>query len=161
MVYQMTRVDAPDWTILVMLAARAVTDALGVRLSAAGFPGLKPAFGYTFRALRGGELTPIELAGRLGVTKQAMNKVLDEMEGRGLVERYTSPSDGRRRLVRLTPHGRAASDAALRVSADLEAELAAMVGEARVGEARRALLAFAEAHGGAADAAARRARPVW
>jgi DNA-binding MarR family transcriptional regulator len=157
----MARIDGPDWTILVMLAARAVTDALGARLSAAGFPGLRPVFGYTFRALRGGELSPIELAGRLGMTKQAMAKVLDEMEGRRLVERYTSPTDGRRRLVRLTAHGRAASDAALRVSADLETELAAAVGEDRVREARRVLLAFAEAHGGAPDAAARRARPVW
>jgi DNA-binding MarR family transcriptional regulator len=157
----MAREQQPDWAILVMLAARAVADALDARLTAAGFPGMRPAYGYTLRALRAGALTPIDLAGRLAISKQAVNRVLDEMEARDLVERSTDPSDGRRRLVRLTPQGRAASDIALGVSADLEAELARAVGADRVDEARAVLVAFATAHGGGEDAAARRARPVW
>jgi DNA-binding MarR family transcriptional regulator len=151
----------PDFAILLVLAARALADDLNARLAAEGFPEMRAGFGFMFRAIQDGEPTPTELATRLGVSKQAVGKVLDEMEQRGFVERRPDPADRRARRVRLTPHGRAASQTAIRLSGEIEADLRARVGDEQVAAVRSALLAYVEAHGGADDAAARRARPAW
>jgi DNA-binding MarR family transcriptional regulator len=144
-----------------MLAARALADDLNARLALEGFPEMRAGFGFMFRAIQDGEPTPTELAVRLGVSKQAVGKVLDEMEQRGFVERRLDPADRRARRVRLTPHGRAASQTAFRLSDEIEADLGARVGAEQVAAVRSALLAYVKAHGGAEDAAARRARPTW
>jgi DNA-binding MarR family transcriptional regulator len=152
---------APDFGILLLLAARAFADDLHTRLAAEGFPSMRAGFGFMFRAIQGGQPTPGELATRLGVSKQAVGKVLDEMEQRGFVERRLDPVDRRVRRVRLTEHGRAASQTAIRLGAEIEAGLRDRVGADQVTALRSALMAYAEAHGGAEDAAARRARPTW
>ena len=85
--------DGPDFGILLMLAARALADDLNARLAAEGFPALRAGFGFMFRAIRNGAPTPGELANRLGVSKQAVGKMLDEMEQRGFVERRPDPAD--------------------------------------------------------------------
>lgn len=151
----------PDFAILLVLAARALADDLNARLAAEGFPGMRAGFGFMFRAIQDGEPTPSELAVRLGVSKQAVGKVLDEMEQRGLVERRPDLADRRARRVRLTPHGRAVAQAARRLSGEIEADLRARVGDEQVAAVRSALLAYVEAHGGGEDTAARRARPAW
>jgi DNA-binding MarR family transcriptional regulator len=152
---------APDFGILLMLAARAFADDLHARLAAEGFPAMRAGFGFMFRAIQDGEPTPSELAARLGVSKQAVGKVLDEMEQRGFVERRPDQTDRRARRVRLTEHGRAASETAIRLGGQIEAVLASEVGQEQVAALRSALLAYVEAHGGREDAAARRARPTW
>ena len=68
--------DAPDFGILLMLAARALADDLNARLAAEGFPSMRAGFGFMFRAIRDGAPTPGELATRLGVSKQAVHKKL-------------------------------------------------------------------------------------
>jgi DNA-binding MarR family transcriptional regulator len=151
----------PDFAILLVLAARALADDLNARLAAEGFPEMRAGFGFMFRAIQDGEPTPTELGTRLGVSKQAVGKVLEEMEQRGFVERRLDPADRRARRVRLTPHGRAASQTAIRLSGEIEADLRARVGTEQVTALRSALLAYVEAYGGADDAAARRARPAW
>jgi DNA-binding MarR family transcriptional regulator len=151
----------PDFGILLLVAARAFADDLHARLAAEGFPAMRAGFGFMFRAMQGGEPTPGALAVRLGVSKQAVGKVLDEMEQRGFVERRPDPVDRRVRHVRLTEHGRAASQAAMRLGGEIEADLCARVGADQVAALRTALMAYAEAHGGGEDAAARRARPTW
>jgi DNA-binding MarR family transcriptional regulator len=151
----------PDFGILLLIASRAFADDLHARLAAEGFPKMRAGFGFIFRALQGAEPTPGDLAARLGVSKQAVGKVLDEMEQRGFVERRTDPSDRRARRVRLTAHGRLASETALRLSGEIEATLRERVGDEQVVALRRALVAYVEEHGGGEDAAARRARPTW
>ena len=47
------------------------------------------------------------LLGRLGVTKQSLNRTLGELTERGLVEVRTGRDDRRQRLLRLTDGGRA------------------------------------------------------
>jgi hypothetical protein len=41
---------------------------------------MRPPFGFDIRALAGGDLTLTQLGARLGVTKQAAIKVVDEIE---------------------------------------------------------------------------------
>ena len=149
---------SPDFGILLMLAARVYADDLHARLAEVGFPEMRPSFGFVFRILRASAPTPSELAARLGVSKQAVGKVLDEMEARGFVARRADPHDRRARRVVLTEHGRAASDAAIRFSDEIEADLRGKVGLEQVATLRAALLAYVEAHGGRGDTAA---RPAW
>ena len=53
----------------------------------------------------GGEAPQSDLQGFLKVKPPTMKGILDRMEERGLVERRTSQTDGRRRLVGLTERG--------------------------------------------------------
>jgi DNA-binding MarR family transcriptional regulator len=77
---------------------------------------------------RDSELTIGELLGRLGITKQSLNRVLNELAQRELVEVRVGRDDRRQRLLRLTPSGKS-----------LEAELF---------EAMRARMASAYAQAG-------------
>lgn len=155
------RPAAPDFGILLLLAARAYADDLHARLAAVGFPEMRASFGFVFRMLRQAVPTQGELAGHLGVSKQAVGKVLDEMEARGFVARQADPQDRRARRVMLTERGRAASDAAIRFSAEIEADLARQVGAEQVSALRAALVSYVRAHGQPGDAATSQARPTW
>jgi MarR family transcriptional regulator for hemolysin len=106
-------------------------------------------------------MTSTELAALLGVTKQATVKLIDDLEAHDFVARHPGDADRRAKTVRLTERGRRALATARGISADLEAELVATVGQEHVAVMRGALLAFITAHGGLDDARARRARPVW
>jgi DNA-binding MarR family transcriptional regulator len=114
-------------------AAHAVAARLGRELNAAGFP-VRQQHGYVLRALYERPLPLIALAELLGVTKQAVGPVVDEMVGLGLVGRSLDPADRRAKLLALTDRGRAV---------------------------RAGLLAIIESEGLGEAAAHRRARPVW
>lgn len=58
-------------------------------------------------------LSPTELYNSLLVTSGAMSNRLERLAADGLIERIPDPKDGRSMLVRLTPRGSAALDAAL------------------------------------------------
>jgi DNA-binding MarR family transcriptional regulator len=79
---------------------------------AAEAAGLQPRQYQLLLMLRGlapkAEASVTELADWLQVRHHSAVGLIDRMEGRGLVERATDPSDGRRVLVRLTGEGRAA-----------------------------------------------------
>jgi DNA-binding MarR family transcriptional regulator len=79
--------------------------------------------------LEGTRLT--ELARRVGVSKQAVGQLVDDLERMGAVERIPDPADGRARLVRFArgPDGEHAILAGLRVLGEVEARLAAELGE--------------------------------
>lgn len=51
---------------------------------------------------------PKDLARLLGTVPPAVSTIIAELEGRGLLERQTDPSDGRRINLRLTPAGETA-----------------------------------------------------
>lgn len=53
------------------------------------------------------DLTVSELLKLLGITKQSLGRVLNELAARGLVESRTGPNDRRQRLLRLTEAGAA------------------------------------------------------
>ena len=54
-----------------------------------------------------GELTPSELSDSTHKDRPTTTRILQTMEAHGLIERRNDPSDGRQRVVRLTPHGKA------------------------------------------------------
>lgn len=59
------------------------------------------------------ELSPGALVQQTLVTSGTMTNRVDRLEGRGFVERHPAPNDRRGVLVRLTPAGRDAVDAAM------------------------------------------------
>jgi DNA-binding MarR family transcriptional regulator len=149
---QQRTTSQPDFAVLVVGATREVADRLDAAVRAAGIAGMRAPFGFVIRALADDPLELTALAERLGVTKQAAIKVVDEMEARGFLTREPHPSDRRAKLLTLTERGHAVRDAALAESHRMEAELRAATGDADVDAFRRVLAAFG---------AGARARPVW
>src|SRR3954471_14121966 len=153
--------EAPDWAILIVGADRCVADRLQAAVQAGGHAEMRAPYGFVIRALATGGLRLTELAERLGVTKQAALKIVDEMEAHGLVESTPAPGDRRAKVLRLTARPEAVRKRALEASEQMEAELREDLGDADVEAARRALLRFIERHGRLEDALDRRAPPVW
>jgi len=82
-------------------------------LPSQGFDDIRPSHSVgVLRTIDPDGTRPGELARRAGVTPQAMAEFVRYLEGRGYVERVPDPDDGRARLVRLTPKGRKAAEAA-------------------------------------------------
>lgn len=69
-----------------------------------------------------------DLAERVGVTKQAISQLLDDLEALGVVERRPDPADARSRRVLFTERGRKGLLEGLAVLRALEADLARAVG---------------------------------
>ncbi|MFD7652749.1 MarR family winged helix-turn-helix transcriptional regulator [Actinosynnema sp. NPDC059797] len=136
---------------------RVMTDRFHARLAerAPDLEPLRPAHGFAFRFLAGGDArTAVELAGHLGVTKQAATKTVAELVDWGYVRRTAHPTDRRAQALELTGKGRAYLDLADALWGELEEEFAATVGSERVAAVRGALEAYLEgAEGGL--------RPVW
>jgi DNA-binding MarR family transcriptional regulator len=151
----------PDFAILVMGAARVVTDRLGTAVERAGVEDMRPSFGFVIRALAERDRTLTELAELLAVTKQAAIKVVDDMERQGFVERTPDPADRRAKMLSLTDKGRRVRKAALTTSRRMEAELRRDLGDGDVDALRTVLLRLLERHGALADASAGRARALW
>jgi len=86
-----------------------------------------------------------DLAARVGVSKQAVSKLVGELEGEGLLELAADPSDARARLVRFTPQGIAAIHRGMQILREVEAELTEAVGAARLERLGRDLGALLDA----------------
>ena len=88
-----------------------------------------------------------ELARRMGISKQAVNQVVTELVSFGVVERVADPSDGRALLVRFTPKGKRSLFDGLAVLQEIEGELRAELGEARMDALHDALVRLSDALG--------------
>lgn len=91
-------------------------------------------------ALEGTRVT--ELADKLGITKQAVSQLLDDLEGWGVIARVPDPQDGRAKLVLFTKRGREGLLEGLGVLRALEVELAQHVGDKRMRQLHDTLLAL-------------------
>ncbi|MBO3746001.1 winged helix-turn-helix transcriptional regulator [Streptosporangiaceae bacterium NEAU-GS5] len=143
--------------MLIAMAYRAMTEELHAVLAAEGREPLRPAHGYTFRFLLDrDDVSIVDLAAHLGVTKQAASKIVAELEGWGYVDRRPHPTDGRSRVLGLTPKGRSYVDHANEQWALVEDRWAELIGADRLEALRNDLRAYVEASGGRAAL-----RPVW
>jgi DNA-binding MarR family transcriptional regulator len=69
-----------------------------------------------------------ELANTLGISRQAVNQVIDQIEAAGYVRRTPDPLDGRAKRVQLTAAGQSLLDDGVRVAGEQEGAYAALVG---------------------------------
>ncbi len=104
--------DLLDLPVLLLSAARGLVDGIDAGVRARGFTDLRPAHGFAFALLAGGGATVVELAQHLDVTKQAASQMVEDLVGKGYVERRPHPDDARARLIVLTDKGRACTHAA-------------------------------------------------
>src|SRR4051794_15092249 len=88
------------------------------------------------RLARGGAPTQLALAQQMGYDKTRLIRILDDLEGQGLITRRPDPGDRRAKVVALTAAGRAKHDAVVASIRAMEEELLAGLG---AGE-RQALL---------------------
>ena len=69
------------------------------------------------------------LVDRLGISKQAVQQLIDGLEEDGILERVADPDDKRGRIIRLTDKGRAAMKDANRIKLEIEAGYRARIGD--------------------------------
>src|SRR5690349_1641336 len=111
-------------------AARLVNErAIARAREVTGHARFRPSIANLFPhiALEGTRVS--DLATRLGISKQAVSKLVAELAGDGLVALLPDPLDARARLVRFTDEGIAAMHAGMTVFREIETDLASRVGE--------------------------------
>jgi len=100
------------------------------------------------------DVTTVELAQYLGITKQSTSEVVTTLERAGAVRRAPHPSDGRARVLLLTDEGRAKLEAGRKRWQHVEDEWAELVGREHLDDMRSVLETYL-----AADLATRDQRP--
>jgi len=110
------------------------------RLHERGFDDLDAAHLNVFQYPGPQGARPSELAGRPGVSKQALNYLLGELERTGYVERQPHPDDQRSKRIALTDRGTAAVGVIRDAVGEVEAAWARQLGADRFAQLR-ALLA--------------------
>jgi DNA-binding MarR family transcriptional regulator len=134
---------------LFAMAYRHLVVELHERLAARGWRDVRPSYGYVLLACRDRPTTSGEVAGLLGVSKQAASKLVDGMEEAGLLRRRTAADDSRVRLVALTPRGRRLLAVVEQVYLEIEQEWADVVGRGAVESVRKGLVrVLTSAYGG-------------
>ncbi|MEU4389661.1 helix-turn-helix domain-containing protein [Kribbella sp. NPDC023855] len=90
-------------------------------------------------------LTVPGIAREMGITRQAVQRTADVLEGRGLIEYRDNPAHRRAKLVAITPEGRAAVSAINPHHLHHATELAKICGEQALADAVAALTKLSEA----------------
>ncbi|WP_441249400.1 MarR family winged helix-turn-helix transcriptional regulator [Kitasatospora sp. McL0602] len=130
------RPGRPGYELPLLLFAgfRSLIDELHAELARQGHPEVRPAYGFALQAVGLDGATATEIGRRLGVSKQAAGKTVDRLEALGYVARADDPTDGRRKLVRLTPLGVDMLGRSAVIFSELRARWAAQLGESRLAE---------------------------
>lgn len=113
------------------LASERAHTLLFTRLHAAGYDDLRPAHFALFQFPGPHGVRPVELAARLGMTKQALTPLLNDLERLGYLERHPTPEDGRGRVLWLTTRGLAFVGAIKEIVTGIEAEWSVHLGADR------------------------------
>jgi DNA-binding MarR family transcriptional regulator len=109
-------------------------------LHAAGFTDVVLAHFAVLRYPGPGGRRPSELATEVGMTKQAMNYLLGQLEHLGYLTREDDPDDRRSKRVELTDRGRAMQRTIRATVADIEQELQQQLGVAPYAQLRELLV---------------------
>src|SRR5215204_1918895 len=125
-----------------LIAARSAGDRIFRALHEAGFDDVTIAQSRLLMGLDSGGTRLSVLADRAQIAKQTATALVDKLERAGYVERVPDPSDGRARLVRLTPRAEAAIPVARAEEDRIEAEWRAHLGDELMDQLRQALTAL-------------------
>lgn len=132
----------PSLGPLLFRAARLLNEEAVARIESEARVGLRPSHTALLPHIdpeAGTRLT--ELADAMGITKQAVGQLVEDLERMGVVTRVADPLDGRAKLVQITRLGRSALRHGQGVLRLLEAEIAKGIGPERVSALRELLQA--------------------
>jgi DNA-binding MarR family transcriptional regulator len=110
------------------------------RLHEHGFEDLDPAHLKVLLYPGPQGFRPSELAASQGVSKQALNYLLGQLERLGYLERRADPGDRRSKRIALTPRGERAGRTIREAVMEVEREWEAQLGRDRFAELRSLLL---------------------
>jgi len=130
--------------LLLFIPYRALENRVFAALANAGFDDITTAQARVFQRIGPNGTRLTELAQAAQVTKQTAGFLVDQLERAGYVERTADPSDGRARLVRITPRGARTIPISAAVIADIEAEWTAHLGPEHIDRLRKTLTALRE-----------------
>jgi DNA-binding MarR family transcriptional regulator len=126
--------DAATLQLLFKAARLANERALARAAAGAPAPPVGPAHTALFPHLDFEGIRLTELAAKVGVSKQAVGQLVDDLAALGMVERVADPSDKRAKRIRFSRRGYAALLHGLGVLRDVEADLGAAIGTRRMRE---------------------------
>jgi len=101
-------------------------------LKAAGLPGLSRTKSMIMVNIADGITRPSDLARNIGITRQAIQQTLVEMERDGLLTLVPDPTDGRAKIVRFSRRGAGIGKAAFEAMDEIESELRRRLGASAV-----------------------------
>ena len=155
--FEATR-DAATLQLLFKAARLANEQALArVAASAPAGPRVRPAHTALFPHLGFEGIRLTDLAAKVGVTKQAVGQLVDDLAALGMVERVSDPDDSRAKRIRFSRRGHAALMHGLGVLRAIQDGLAAAVGARRMRELHETLklvIAALDANGAGSTAPA-------
>ncbi|WP_440603404.1 MarR family winged helix-turn-helix transcriptional regulator [Bacillus sp. GB_SG_008] len=148
-----------DLTSLLSLSYSTLIYELHDRLSELGFGDIRPAHGFMFKHIIPNGATGIELAEHLGITKQAVSKMVDYLEKSGYVVRKAHPTDKRGKIIVLTERGWLVMKTKDEIIAEIEQHWVENIGAKRMQMLKEDLTNLIyEANEGKLSS---RLRPVW
>lgn len=132
-----------DLATLMFIAYRAMDERVVTAMREAGFD-ITPAQARLAQRIADGGSRLTDLAHQAQVTKQTASVLVAALEHKGVVERVPDPLDGRARLIRFTPAGRAAARRAQAIVASVEREWEEHLGPELTAGLREALTVLRE-----------------
>lgn len=148
-----------DYTSLLSLSYSTLINELHDRLSEFGFGDIRPAHGFMFKCITPDGATGIELAEYLGITKQAVSKMVDFLEKSGYVMRRTHPTDKRGKIIVLTDRGWLVMKTKEEIIAEIEQRWIENIGAERMHMLKEDLTKLI--HGANESKLSSKLRPVW
>lgn len=116
--------------------ARLLDETAVARVARSGSPRLRTSHTALLPHLDLEGTRLVDLAARVGTSKQAVGQLVDDLQAMGVVERVPDPDDGRARRIRFTRAGFQALLHGLGVLEQLERDLATAIGRPRVEQLR-------------------------
>ncbi|MBD8499780.1 MarR family winged helix-turn-helix transcriptional regulator [Paenibacillus arenosi] len=148
-----------DLTVLLAASINLMIQELHEHLHELGYEHIRPAHGFLFKRITPNGATGMEIAEYLGITKQAVSKMIDHLEENGYVKRDNHPTDMRGKLVVLTERGKLAIQAKEKIVAQIEERWADRIGAERMNLLKMDLTTLvSESTGGQVPF---RVKPVW
>jgi len=135
-----TNLPPPLIGALLRIPWEAVQRHMLERLHERGFADFDAAYLTVFQYPGPQDARPSELAARLGISKQALNHLLGQLQKLGYLERRPDADDLRSKRVAVTPRGRSAIRVIRDAVAELEDIWAEQLGARRFAQLRKLLL---------------------
>jgi DNA-binding MarR family transcriptional regulator len=140
--FRMALVNDAHIARLLLQALRAVQVSYLELLAERGYPGVRTGHIPVFAGLDPDGTRVTDLAGRGGMTRQMMGRLVRELEALGYVSTRTDPTDQRAVIVTMTDRGRALGAEAAAVIADLEGRYADLLDDPQLTRLKGGLTAI-------------------